>query len=96
MKRKRRLRTNEIYKHKARLNIHGGQQELGVNYWETYAPVVTWAAIRLLLALSIICGWKSTQIDFVLANPQAPVECELYMKVPKGFEIEGVTGKLTH
>jgi hypothetical protein len=34
MKRKRRLKTNEVYKHKARLNIHGG-------YWETYAPVVT-------------------------------------------------------
>jgi hypothetical protein len=45
MKRKRWLRTNKVYKHKARLNIHGGQQECGVNYWETYAPVVTWAAI---------------------------------------------------
>jgi hypothetical protein len=44
MKRKRRLKTNKVYKHKARLNIHGGQQEYGVNYWETYAPVVTWAA----------------------------------------------------
>jgi Reverse transcriptase (RNA-dependent DNA polymerase) len=95
MKRKRRLKTNEVYKHKARLNIHGGQQELGVNYWETYAPVVTWAAIRLLLALSLVCGWKSKQIDFVLAYPQAPVECELYMKIPKGFNIEGVTSK-TH
>jgi hypothetical protein len=45
MKRKRRLMTNEVYKHKARLNVHGGQQEFGVNYWETYTPVVTWAAI---------------------------------------------------
>jgi hypothetical protein len=31
MKRKRRLITNEVYKHKARLNVHGGQQEQGVN-----------------------------------------------------------------
>ena len=91
MKRKRRLKTNEIYKHKARLNIHGGQQELGINYWETYAPVVTWAAIRLLLVLSIICGWYSVQIDFVLAYPQAPVECELFMRIPKGFTIQGGT-----
>ena len=91
MKRKRRLKTNLVYKHKARLNIHGGQQEHGVNYWETYAPVVTWAAIRLLLVLSIICGWESVQIDFVLAYPQAPVECDLYMRIPKGFTIQGVT-----
>jgi hypothetical protein len=43
MKRKRRLLTNEIYKHKARLNIHGGQQQYGINFWDTFAPVVRWA-----------------------------------------------------
>lgn len=88
MKRKRKLRTNEIYKWKARLNIHGGQQEYGINYWETYAPVVTWAAIRMLLTLTLIYGWYTRQIDFVLAYPQADVECELYMKIPKGFTIQ--------
>ena len=39
-KRKRRIDTRAIYKHKARLNIHGGKQTHGVNYWETYSPVV--------------------------------------------------------
>jgi hypothetical protein len=32
MKRKRDLVTRQIYKHKARLNVHGGQQQFGVNY----------------------------------------------------------------
>ena len=41
MRRKRRLATGEIYKWKARLTIHGGQTH-GVNYWETYSPVVRW------------------------------------------------------
>jgi hypothetical protein len=41
MKRKRNLKTNQVYKHKARLNVHGGQQQYGKDYWETYAPVVT-------------------------------------------------------
>ncbi len=95
MKRKRRVKTNEVYKHKARLNVHGGQQELGVNYWETYAPVVTWAAIRMILILVILYGWYTVQIDFVLAYPQAKVECDLYMKIPKGFEIQGKT-RQTH
>ena len=89
MKRKRRLLTNEVYKHKARLNVHGGQQEHGVNYWETYAPVVTWAAIRLLLILVLIYKWYTIQIDFVLAYPQADVECDIYMKIPRDFTIEG-------
>eukprot|EP00978_Attheya_sp_CCMP212_P030245 scaffold110477_cov55-Attheya_sp.AAC.1 len=27
------------------------------------------------------------KLDYVLAFPQAPVEGELYMKIPKGFEL---------
>ena len=45
MRRKRRIGTREVYKWKARLNIHGGQQEKGINYWETYAPVVMWSLL---------------------------------------------------
>ena len=29
-----------LNKHKARLCAYGGQQQWGVNYWETHAPVV--------------------------------------------------------
>jgi hypothetical protein len=42
MKRKRDIKTQQVYKHKARLNVHGGKQVYGKNYFETYAPVVTW------------------------------------------------------
>jgi len=39
MKRKRRIATRQVYKHKkARLNLHGGKMEHGMNCWETYAP----------------------------------------------------------
>jgi hypothetical protein len=36
-KRKRRIDTREVYKHKARLAAHRGQQVHDVNYWEIYA-----------------------------------------------------------
>ena len=78
MKRKRRIDTREVYKHKAQLTIHGGKQMKGLHYWETYAPVVCWSSIRFFLLLAITHGWKSKQIDFVLAYPQADVECDLY------------------
>ena len=32
MRKKRRINTQEIYKWKARLNVHGGQQEYGILY----------------------------------------------------------------
>jgi hypothetical protein len=35
MKCKLRITTNEIYKWKARLNVHGGKQIKNVHYWET-------------------------------------------------------------
>jgi hypothetical protein len=45
MQRKQDLTTGKVTKHKARLNLHGGKQEFGTNYYRTYAPVVTWFAI---------------------------------------------------
>ncbi len=51
MRRKRRISTGKVYKWKARLNLHGGKQEYGLNYWETYAPVISWTTIRLFLVL---------------------------------------------
>jgi hypothetical protein len=88
-KRKRRIDTRAVYKHKARINVHGGQQTYGVNYWETSSPVVNWFSIRLTLVLSLVNQWKTRQIDFVLAFSQADVECELYMELPRGLIFEG-------
>ncbi|KAL7580903.1 hypothetical protein ACA910_001170 [Epithemia clementina (nom. ined.)] len=88
MRRKHRLDTQEIYKWKAQLNVHGGQQEQGVNYWETYAPVVMWPTIRIFFILSILLGWYSRQLDFVMAFPHAPVEVPLFMTIPKGYRLK--------
>jgi hypothetical protein len=51
--------------------------------------VVNWFSIRLTLVLSLIYQWKTRQIDFVLAFPQADLECELYMELPRGLIFEG-------
>ncbi len=89
MKRKCRIQTREVYKWKACLNIDGSRQVKGRDYWDTYAPVATWGSIRLILAKAIIQGWHSKQINFVMAYTQAPVEQDMYMEIPKGFEVEG-------
>ena len=51
------LTTNDITKHKARLNIHGGKQMYGINCFKTYALVVTWVAARLLIIFMILFKW---------------------------------------
>ena len=86
MKRKRDIKTREVYKHKARLNIHGGQQQYGVHFTETYSPVVSWFAVRIVTILSAINKWHTRQVDFVLAYPQAPIPYDNYMKLPHGIK----------
>ncbi len=57
LRHKRDLTANEVKTHKARLNLHGRKQVYGMNYFETYAPVVTWFAIRLMIIFGIIFCW---------------------------------------
>ena len=95
MKRKRRIFTGEIYRWKSRLTIDGSKQRYGIDYDETYSPVITWPAARFFLILSLIQGWHTRQLDFVLAYPQADVDRDLYMEIPKGVHIPG-TGRGTH
>jgi Reverse transcriptase (RNA-dependent DNA polymerase)/GAG-pre-integrase domain len=87
MRRKRDIATRQVTKWKARLNLHGGKQTKGIDYWETYAPVASWSSIRLIMYLAAWNRWQIRQLDFVLAFPQAPVETDLYMEIPSGFDI---------
>jgi hypothetical protein len=80
-----------ITKWKARLCPHGGKQVEGINFWATYAPVVTWSTTRLILILSLITGMKSHQIDYIQAYTQAPVDCEIYMHFPAQFVVHNNT-----
>jgi hypothetical protein len=73
MQYKQDLLTGRVTKHKARLNIYGGKQEFGTNYYETYVPVVTWFTILLLIVFDILFHWSLCQVDFVMAYPQAPL-----------------------
>jgi hypothetical protein len=93
MKRKRDIKTQQVKKYKARLNIDGSKMRPGEHYDQTYAPVASWTSVRLLLTLAALHGWKTTQIDYVLAFPQAPVERDIYMEIPKGYEVEGADRK---
>ena len=90
MKRKRNIMTRAISKYKARLNIDGSRMKHGLDYEETYAPVAKWNSIRILLTLVLLHNWKIIQLDYVLAFLQAPAGKELYMVIPKGFEIQNI------
>ena len=51
---RKRAPDGRLVKDKYRLCNHGVMQQLGVNYWETYSPVVNWRPVRYMITLSII------------------------------------------
>jgi hypothetical protein len=59
-----------------------------VDYDQTFAPVATWESIRLLLGMVTQNKWKTKQLDYVLAFPQAPVDRECFMKMPLGITVD--------
>ena len=77
MKRKCHIKTREVYKCKAQLNVDGSHMVHKRDYDQTYAPVASWNIIRLLLILVLVNSWHTIQLDYVLAFSQAPVDRNL-------------------
>ena len=73
-----------LNKHKAGLCAHSGQQTWGQDYLDTYAPVVTWVSVLLLLIVAKIHKLDSKSIDFFLAFPQEDLLIPVYMELPAG------------
>ena len=90
---RKRCPDGRILKYKAKICAHGGMQKWGVNYWETYAHVVTWLSVRTLLILAILHDLEARSNDFTLAFPQADLDVDVYMELPPGFDMNGDTGK---
>ena len=91
-KRKRRP-DGTLAKYKARLCCHRRQHELGVNYWSTYAPVVSWSSIRILMTLARLNNMHTKSVDFVQAFPQAAVKTNIYLHNPPGVILLNTSGE---
>jgi Reverse transcriptase (RNA-dependent DNA polymerase) len=87
LRRKRDVTTGEIMKWKGRINVDGSKQQPGLDFEQTFAPVASWASIRLIILLAVINKWITKQLDFVQAFPQAPVETQFFMEIPKGCQV---------
>jgi hypothetical protein len=70
--------------YKARLTAKGFAQTAGVDFKDTFAPVVKMISIRLLLALSVTEKFILRQLDVNTAFPNAllPESEQIYMKIP--------------
>lgn len=81
----KRAPDNSEVKLKSRLVARGFSQEYGVNYFDTYAPVVKNSSVRLLMAVAVQNNWRVEQIDIRNAYVNSAIDAEVYVEQPEGF-----------
>ena len=76
---KKKKHLGHVVRHKARLVVDGSKQQQGVNYSETFAPVVKYASFRVFCAICALHGLAIHQLDVKNAFIYAPLDEEVYM-----------------
>lgn len=70
---------------KDRLVAKGFHQRPGIDYIETFSPVIKPATLRLVLSLAISHTWSLRQLDINNAFLQGHLKEDVYMAQPPGF-----------
>jgi transposase InsO family protein len=83
-----------VERYKARLVILGNLQAAGIDFDDTFAPVVDFAVVRLMFAVAAKEGMHIHQMDVKTAFLNGDMHRDVYMMQPKGFEQAGAKNKV--
>lgn len=75
-----------VDRYKARLVAKGYEQKHGVNYQETFSPVVKFDSLRMILAIAAAEDMKLHQFDVKTAFLYGNLEENILMKQPEGCD----------
>ena len=74
-----------INKYKARLVAKGFHQQFGIDFDETFSPVVKPPTVRIILSLAVQFNWPLRQLDVSNAFLHGFLREEVYMVQPPGY-----------
>jgi hypothetical protein len=81
---RKRNEKNEIVRYKARLVAQGFLQKPGIDYEETYSPVVDAITFRFLISLVVTESLDMRLMDVVTAYLYGLLDNDIYMKISEG------------
>ena len=83
-----------MIRYKVRLVAKGFTQRCGIDYLETFAPVVKLTSLCIILTLAAVRDCEVNQTDIKSAYLLAELDDEIYMDIPEGLTVEKTGRKL--
>ncbi|WVZ94596.1 hypothetical protein U9M48_040469 [Paspalum notatum var. saurae] len=83
-----------VHIHKARLVAKGFKQIHGIDYDETFSPVVMFKSIRIILAIAAYFDYEIWQMDVKTVFLNGNLSEDMYMTQPEGFVDPKNAGKV--
>ena len=77
--------NNEPVSFKGRWVARGFTQEYGVDYFDTFSPVIRYKSVKLLLRLAAMFGYHCKHLDYTSAFVHAPLTETVYVEQIHGF-----------
>ena len=80
-------------KYKARFVAKGYSQKAGTDYEETFSPTADMTSVRVIMQKAAQERLVLHQMDVKTAYLHAPIDCEIYIEQPEGYERESPAGE---